>query len=98
LAIYPLSLHDALPILTPSSIFTCTRSSTKVASNCSDVCHFIFFFLLWRRNSFSIDESYVKESGFATMCTSTPSCFIVKATSNARSEEYTSELQSRENL
>src|SRR5690606_41779982 len=86
--IHPLSLHDALPI-SGNGYVGATNASASPATVCADVCCvFSFQVLISGSMSFAHRAFRLNGSGLSA----------VSEFSSTRSEEHTSELQSRENL
>src|SRR5690606_41709447 len=91
--IYPLSLHDALPILQGSYLSTgqrCTASSRLIVT---DAIHDAFV------NALAIGATNMKVGDARAPTTEMgPVVSAQQLATNERSEEHTSELQSREKL
>src|SRR5207302_8284640 len=91
--IYTLSLHDALPISARARLRDRTRAGVRAAS---PACRWR---ASWRQNITSV--AIVKQSHYCSAryrYRSTSNAFRSLAQARRRSEEHTSELQSRENL
>src|SRR5690606_42075583 len=85
-----LSLHDALPILLPASATRRPRARNRCATSAVTVLFpLVPVTAITRAAGFSANHSAVPEVTRVPLC-----C----ACSSSRSEEHTSELQSRENL
>src|SRR5690606_41598684 len=80
--IYPLSLHDALPIYPQEgSVRSLTRWQSAANASASGIC-----------------ETTATRSGRPPHACTVTSPLSIETSLTARSEEHTSELQSRENL
>src|SRR5690606_40643791 len=79
-----LSLHDALPICVPDSNRVCAR--------------FIAVSAIWRRARAAFSVASASDSSLRGVRLSTSTSSAPDSTTSPRSEEHTSELQSRENL
>src|SRR5690606_41507186 len=83
---YSLSLHDALPICSSSSITGRTSNSLRRNTKKSSRA---------RRNHCSKSSSKPAWNSWKSFCCSD---FVLLGSTSLRSEEHTSELQSRENI
>src|SRR5690606_41538097 len=90
---YPLSLHDALPI-SKNAVHASPKHVTTTSPRCSP-----------KSRKITVMASRASPDGMSTTSVPTPSCCLMARShrptyffSSARSEEHTSELQSRENL
>src|SRR5690606_39805569 len=93
ICLYPLSLHDALPIFIVSSVFA-VLAINSTDSNGVPVASTAISFI----RDLPIDLVILFGGVGGIIALIVWISLITVSTSNARSEEHTSELQSRENL